>query len=324
MFILFTIAAILAIAAVVVAFTLRRRAKTAEGPYAADTRFAARIGTWVAGVLGAAALLIFSLGSFYNQDAGESVLQKDAWGNIVGYTTETGLHIKPIWVDTSAFNIRNQQVIFVKPSKDGNNTGGQADGPEITSADADGVKVDMDVAVRYSLQANKVTEIYKSFKTEENFKQSFIFQDIRSAVRQAPNSFKTIDVLTKRSEVEAKIKSLLEKRWSSESYDYGVTVDSVSLQETGYDKSVTNAYNDAQKAQIQVSQEQAKLEAAKISAQQAVVKAEAQAKANSQLNASLTPQILQQQYLDALKAIGDKGNLVVVPQGSTPFVQVTK
>jgi len=34
--------------------------------------------------------------------------------------------------------------------------------------------------------------------------------------------------------------------------------------------------------------------------------------------------VLQQQYIDALKAIGDKGNLVVVPQGSTPFVQVTK
>lgn len=291
----------------------------------APSKLAQVIFGWAAIALAAVAVLFFIFGSFYTQDAGESVLQKDVTGNIVGYTTETGLHGKAPWVDTSAFNIRNQQVIFAKASKDGDNQGtGEPDGPEITAADKDGVSLDIDVSVRYSIQANKVTNIYKSFKSEDDFKKSFIFQDIRAAVRQAPNSFKTIEVLNQRAKVEAKIKDLLEKRWSEEGYDYGVSVDSVSLQETTYDDSVKKAYNDAQKAQIQVAQEQSKLDAAKISAQQAVVNAEAQAKANKELNASLTPQILQQQYLDALKAIGDKGNLVVVPNGSTPFVQVTK
>lgn len=278
-----------------------------------------KIAGWAAVALGALSLLIFALGSFYTQDAGESVLQKDAWGNIVGSTTETGLHVKPLWVDTTAFNIRNQQVTFVT-SASGDNSGGAPDGPQVTSQDKDGVTVNMDIAIRYSIRADKVVEIYKSFKSEDNFKAAFINQDVRAAARQAPNSFKTLEVLTKRSQVENKIKTILEDRWSGS----GVSVDSVSLQETRYDESVTKAYNSAQQAQIQVSQEQAKLDAAKISAQQSVVKAEAQAKANAELNASLTPQILQQQYLDALKEIGDKGNLVVVPQGSTPFVQVTK
>jgi len=268
MFILFIILAILTVVAVAVAFTLRRRSKITDGTYRdKDRKLAARVAMWVAGVVGAITLLIFGLGSFYTQDAGESVLQKDVTGNIVGYTTETGLHGKALWVDTSAFNIRNQQVIFAKASKDGDNQNtGQPDGPEITTADKDGVSLDIDVSVRYSIQANKVTNIYKSFKSEDDFKKSFIFQDIRAAVRQAPNSFKTIEVLNKRSEVESKIKDLLEKRWSEEGYDYGVSVDSVSLQETKYDDSVKDAYNTAQEAQIQVAQEQSKLDAAKISA----------------------------------------------------------
>jgi len=262
------------------------------------------------------------MGSTYTQDAGESIMQKDITGNIVGSTTETGLHFKPIWVDTSTFNIRNQQVIFVTPSKDGDNQGGTPDGPEITANDKDGVQVNLDVAVTYSIEPNRVVDIYKSYKSEDNFKQQYIFQAIRSAVRQAPNQYKTIDVLTKRDKVNATIEQKL--RAFFDQNDYGVKVDNVSLQQTTYDPKVIQAYNDAQQAQIAVSQEQAKLDQAKISAQQAVVKAEAQAKANAELNASLTPQILQQQYIDALKAIGDKGNLVVVPQGSQPFVQVAK
>lgn len=273
------------------------------------------------------AFAVFTLGilwagSTYTQDAGESIMQKDITGNIVGSTTETGLHFKPIWVDTSTFNIRNQQVIFVTPSKDGDNQGGTPDGPEITTNDKDGVQVNLDVAVTYSIEADRVVDIYKSYKSEDNFKSKYIFQAIRSAVREAPNTYKTIDVLTKRDKVNATIEQKL--RAFFDHNDYGVKVDNVSLQQTGYDPKVIQAYNDAQQAQIAVTQEQAKLDQAKISAQQAVVKAEAQAKANTELNASLTPQILQQQYLDALKAIGDKGNLVVVPQGSTPFVQVTK
>lgn len=38
------------------------------------------------------------------------------------------------------------------------------------------------------------------------------------------------------------------------------------------------------------------------------------------LSESLTDQVIQQNYIDALKEIGQNGNLVVVPEGSTPLV----
>lgn len=320
MFILFIITAILAVAALIVTLALRKRAATVTTtPYGSDPKVGVRISRWIAIGLGALALLWFALGSFYTQDAGESVLQKDVTGNIVGSTTETGLHVKAPWVDTTTFNIRNQQIVFVT-SKDGSNTGGEPDGPQVTSQDQDGVTVNMDVAVRYSIRADQVTEIYKSFKSEDNFKQAFIEQDIRAATRQAPNDYSTLEMLTKRADVEQKIRSILEDRWGTT----GVTVDSVSLQEIRYDKDVTDAYSKAQQAQINVTQEQAKLDAAKVSAQQKVVQAQAEADANAKLNASLTPQILQQRYLDTLKELAAKGNLVVVPEGFNGLVNVSK
>lgn len=35
---------------------------------------------------------------------------------------------------------------------------------------------------------------------------------------------------------------------------------------------------------------------------------------------SLTPEVIQQHYIDALTSIGQSGNLVVVPEGSQPIV----
>ena len=35
---------------------------------------------------------------------------------------------------------------------------------------------------------------------------------------------------------------------------------------------------------------------------------------------SLSPEVISQHYIEALEAIGEKGNLVVVPEGATPIV----
>ncbi|MEO8094865.1 MAG: hypothetical protein ABI632_08030, partial [Pseudolysinimonas sp.] len=87
---------------------------------------------------------------------------------------------------------------------------------------------------------------------------------------------------------------------------------------------VTSAYAAAQEAQINVQTEEAKLEAAKVSAQQKVVQAQAEADANKILAASLTDAILQQRYLDTLKELAAAGNLVVVPEGFNGLVNVSK
>lgn len=171
-----------------------------------------------------------------------------------------------------------------------------------------------------------MTDIYREFLSEENFKKSFIEQDVRSVVRLVPNQFATIDLLTKRADVEAGILKALESRWK----DDGVIVDSISLQEIHVPETVRDSYaaaqqaQQAQRAQINVTKEQANLDAAKVSAQQKVVQAQAEADANAILNGSLTANILQQRYLDTLRELAAAGNLVVVPEGFNGLVQVAK
>ncbi len=268
------------------------------------------------GVLGVVAILSQT---FYTQDSGEASVLVDVSGVIAGQETSPGFHGKAPWQDVKTFNIRNQTVSFVGKG-DTDYSGGSAAGPQVTAQDADGVSNDIDVNIVYSIAPEKVTDIYRQYRDEQNFVQQFVVQQVRSQTRNVPNQFSTLDLLTKRTEVSSALRTALESAWEGT----GVQVDQVNLQEIRPPQAVRDSYSAAQQAQVQVAAEQSKLDAAKISAQQQVVQAEAQAKANEVLAKSLSEPVLQSRYIDALKSIGDKGNLVVVPQGSTPLVQVQK
>ena len=317
---MFVVALVVLIIAIVT-FVFSRRMVVADNATAA-TRLPKRIGLGAAGVLGALGVVLAFLSCTYTQDAGEAKVLKDWTGNIVGQNNTTGLQFKAPWVDTVTFNIRNQPVVFVTPQEDdaGNNVGGVPDGPQITVQDADGVSSNIDISVRYSIKPAAVTDIYRQFKDEENFKAAFIEQDVRSVVRLVPNDFSTIDLITDRKAVEAGILKALEDRWETD----GILVDSISLQEIRPPQSVVDSYAAAQQAQINVTTEQSKLDAAKVSAQQKVVQAQAESDANAILNASLTQPILQQRYLDTLKELAAAGNLVVVPDGFGGIINVAK
>ncbi|RPE76041.1 MULTISPECIES: prohibitin family protein [unclassified Frondihabitans] len=294
------------------------RGSEAPGPDKTGNRIALGAGALLV-VLG---LVLGVTSSVYAQDAGEARVIRSFTGQIVGQTTSTGLHVKAPWDSTVNFNIRNQTVTYINGTggSDSDNNGGIRTGPYITVQDKDGVSENVSLTVRYSIRPASVTTIYTSFRDEENFKASFITQDVRAVVREVPNNYSTLEVLTKRAEIETSIEQALTKRWA----DTGVEVNSISLQEIQAPKAVTESYAEAQQAQIDVTKQQAKLDATKVSAQQAVVTAQANAKANDLLTKSLSSQVLTQHYIDALEASADKGGLVVVPNGSSPLINIPK
>lgn len=320
--------ALICLVAGVIALVLARRYRASKlaTPVGGDAPAPDRTGNRIA--LGAGALLVILglvLGvtsSVYAQDAGEARVIRSFTGQIVGQTTSTGLHVKAPWDSTVNFNIRNQTVTYINGTggSDSDNNGGIRTGPYITVQDKDGVSENVSITVRYSIRPASVTTIYTSFRDEENFKASFITQDVRAVVREVPNNYSTLEVLTKRAEIETSIEQALTKRWA----DTGVEVNSISLQEIEAPKTVTESYAEAQQAQIDVTKQQAKLDATKVSAQQAVVTAQANAKANDLLTKSLSSQVLTQHYIDALEASADKGGLIVVPNGSSPLINLPK
>jgi regulator of protease activity HflC (stomatin/prohibitin superfamily) len=313
MFIIAILLVITAVIFIVVSMRLRRAAAATSAPRITATIVGA-IGAGLA-VLAAAALFA---STFYTQDVGEAKVLKDWTGNIVGEDITPGADFKAPWVDVVDFDIRNQIAAYVGDGFDDYN-GSVPNGPQITVQDREGVTANLDIVVIYSIDPDSVTEIYSEYLNQENFRARLIEQDIRSVVRNVPAKYNTLELLNGREAASNDIKLALEKRWESA----GVIVESVSLQEIRYSEEVKGRFDAAQAARIEVEKAKAELEATEVSAQQKVVQAQAEADANAILNASLTPAILQQRYLDTLSDLAAAGNLVVVPEGFGGIVNVS-
>lgn len=303
MFIIAIILGVLALAALAASFFLPK-----TDSYN-DASPAPRIAKLVSAGLGVLTIIFLSFTMVYAQDPGEAKVLKNWSGAVEGQpdTTE-GFSLKAPWVDAIDYDIRNQQAVYVGNGEDDFN-GRKADGPQITIQDRDGVSANFDVVVRYSISGDAVGNVYRDYGQQQAFRDRLINQDIRSVVRNAPSGYSTIEVLTKRGQIEKTIATELASRWEKQ----GVQVESVALQEIRYPDDVKQRYADAQNARTEIVKAQAELEAAEISAQQKVVQAQAEADANTKLAASLTDPILRQRYLDTLKELAKAGNLVVVP-----------
>lgn len=304
------ISAAIAAIATITAFALRN-GKPSRGNTmrpAVPARLTA-LGAWLV------AITTLAMSIFYTQGIGEAKVLRSWTGEVVGQDITPGLDSKSPFTRTVDFDIRNQVAAY---RTDGG--GKNITGPQISVTDKDGVRSDVDVTVLYSIDPEAISDIYREHQNQETFKTRVVEQDVRSIVRTVPGKFTTQQLLNDRTGVETAIFDALTARWAEQ----GIVLESVALQEVRPPSDVLDRYADAQAAQAQVSKEQALLEAAEVKAQQKVVDAEAEAKANNLLGESLTEEVLAQRYLDTLKSIGENGNLIVVPEGATPMIQTQK
>lgn len=256
---------------------------------------------------------VIGFNTFYKVDSNEAVVVKNMDGTVAGSQITPGFASKAPWQDTVSFDTLNQSSVHSAFGDDD-----KKDGSFITTQDANGVTADYDVEVRYSVRPGSVEDIYSEYREQPVFKERLIISDIRSVVRAVPNGFSTIDVLTKRGDIEKGILAGLEARWEKE----GVQVESVALQEIRYPEDVQARLKDAQNASTDQEKAKIALETAKINEQQkvviaqadadaALVKAKAEAEANRLVDQSLTPEVLQNRKLDTMKEVAKGGNLII-------------
>lgn len=304
----------------------------------ADVEYRKRDQIFPAAAIGWVGIAIFALGfllvlprTFYTQDVGESKVQISWTGELIGQTTTPGIHLKAPWVNVRTFDVRNNLVAYVGTAgADGslpNYSGNATTGPQITTQDREGVEVNLDVTVRYSLDPSSVLNIYSDFQTQEAFVNRVISEGVRTETRNAPSTKTTIQVFNDRASLAVNIRTGLEKRWDG----LGIIIEEVSVQDIRYSNVVTERFDDAQAARIAIEKAKASQEAAKVDAETLVIKsqgeadakivfANGEAEANRILAESLTPEVLQQRYIDTLKT----GTVFVVPEGSTPLITTGK
>ena len=253
---------------------------------------------------------------FYSQDVGDVAVVRGMGGELVGSTSEAGFHATSPLNDVLTFSTRNNVLSFYSDNAESYD-GGSADGPAVSCNDAGGASFSMDIQVNYSLDSGFAEQMYTEYGSQENYVRNVAVVDVRSTTREVAGKFNTITILTDRGSLTGAIQEALTEKWA----DKGIVVEQVSVQTVRYPDSITEKYAEAQAAEVGKAKAQAEQETAKVEAETKVIKAQAEAEANAALTESLTPEVLQSQYNEALQAAAQNGCLVVVPDGSQPLVQ---
>lgn len=251
----------------------------------------------------------------YTQDVGEAVVLRNFGGSLAGYTTEAGIKFKAPWQDALDWDIRNRLINFYRDA-DYAYDNGSYNGATVTINDSSGTKADCDVQVIYSINPDAVENLYADYGTQEAYVASYVSNDVRQTTRDCAGQFSTIQLLTDKESFAKSIQDTLIQRWA----DSGVVVESVSVQDIRYDQSITDAYAQAQAAQVEQTAAANQQETARIQGETKVIEAQKESEANQTLAQSLTQEVLMSQYIEALKAAADNGGLIVVPEGSQPIV----
>lgn len=280
-------------------------------------------------IVGGVLALAFGLGSaLYTQSVGQASVVINLGGTVAGQNAQPGFATKAPWQELSRWDLFSQSVTYAGTSeKTPDYTGGKVNGASVTAAVKGGAQADFDLSVVYSLDGEKVGELFHQYRSQERFTEQVVSQKILSVVRAVPAKYSPVEF---RGEKRGEAQETMHSRLNEELNEYGIKVSVVNLQNVTFTADVEESIKAVEVAQQEMSKAEANLRATEISAQAQVVEAEAkaqaaiaeaegQAKANDLLSRSLTDKVLQQRWIDA---IGQSNGTIVVPDGAAPLINL--
>lgn len=264
------------------------------------------------------ALIVFLAATLVINGIGEAKVIANIDGSVDRTVEVPTTTLKAPWQEYVDFDLFSQELVYAGGTSAPSYTGGTVNGQEVTVSvgglNGGSTQANVDISITYTVDAEEVADIYAKYKTQERFTRQVIEKTILSVIRSVPTKYTAIEF--RGAEKDAAAQLILD-RVNDRLSEYGVTVDFVNIQAIRYPDSVETALTEVETANQQAAKAEAELRAAEVAAQQRVVEAQAQADANNILNASLTANLLQQRYIEALT----KANTIyVVPDGSTPFI----
>jgi len=182
---------------------------------------------------------------------------------------------------------------------------------------SDGLTVKLDCTIFYSLQQNMVAKIYRDIGPDVEDK--ILRSEIRASLRDAAANLTATDLYTlKRQSFVDNVTRTLKASFESR----GITMEQVLLRNVILPDQITKAINDKIAADQDAQKMIFVLQKEKQEAERKRIEAEGQATAQKIVSQSLTPQILEYQRIQALRYVGEKGNLIITNGGATPMIQI--
>jgi len=256
----------------------------------------------VGGAIGGVIMIIGFAGPFVEVPAGNVGVVTN-FGQVQTVTLEPGLHVVvPIYQHVTNVDTRVQPHRF----------------EEIDAASRELQTVKLTGTMNYHIDGQFASDLFQRVGTD--FAEKVIDPAFNDFIKTVVPNYSVNDILAKRDE----IRSFAKEQLGGNLAQYHIVVDDIYIANIAFSAGFQQAIEDKQVAQQQVQTEQQILAQREIQAQQAVAQAkgqadstvtlaEGQAKANSLLNASLSDQILQYQYIQKLT---DKISVMLLPSGN--------
>ena len=177
----------------------------------------------------------------------------------------------------------------------------------------DGSEFHVSPIVNYRINPDKATQIYAKYRKDlDGIESGFLMTAVTEAFRIVTNSYTADQLISSRESFDTKVKAVLRTQLEPE----GFILDqfTTNLEYPVSFKNAINAKNNAvQKAlmaenRVKQAEAEAKIKVAnaKGDAEATLTRARAEAEANKLKQATLTPMLIQQQWIDAWKYGGSK------------------
>jgi regulator of protease activity HflC (stomatin/prohibitin superfamily) len=266
---------------------------------------------WVALVLGVVFFLASMAVVVQPGQAGVVVL----FGTVRSQVLPAGLHFINPFSQVVEMEVRTRNYTMSGIGDEGQKKGDDSI-PVITS---DGLTVKLDSTVFYHLEQEYCPKIYE--KIGNDVEGQILRSQIRTSLRDAAAGLTATELYTTKRMgfVETVTKTL-----TAAFKERGITMEQVLLRNVLLPDQITKAINDKISADQDAQKMAFVLQKEKQEAERKRIEAEGQARAQQIVSASLTPQIIEYQRIQALRDIGAKGNLIITPMGgATPMIQVS-
>jgi len=226
----------------------------------------------------------------------------------------SGLHFINPFAEVREMEIRTRNYTMSSAYDEGQKKGDDS----IAVITSDGLTVKLDCTVFYSLKPSKVAKIYADIGPDVEDK--ILRSEIRASLRDAAANLQATELYTsKRQSFVDQVTRTLTASFESR----GITMEQVLLRNVILPDQITKAINDKIAADQEAQKMTFVLQKERQEAERKRIEAEGQAKAQEIVSQSLTPQILEYQRIQALRDIGEKGNLIIAgAAGTTPLIQV--
>lgn len=241
--------------------------------------------------------ILLASSTFLTIDAGERgvLFRRFSGGLEKDKTYSPGFHVVAPWNTMYVYDVREKRV---------------EETMEVMSSN--GLNIKLDVTVRVNPRYHQIGELHEKFGVD--YGDALVRPEVRSSVRQVIGKFTPEELYsTRRDEVQTLIQSHLEKSLGSNFIDLKATL----IRDIQLPEKVKNAIEE----KLQAEQSSLKYEFILIQerkeAERRIIEAEAKARANQILNASLSANILRDKGIEATLELANSPNSKVIIVGGS-------